>query len=77
VEFCRGISNPIAIKVGPTTDPEDACALVRKLNPDSIPGRLTLITRFGAKKVESMLPPIVKAGEKQRKCSGRKFNYFF
>ena len=63
VEFCRGISNPIAIKVGPSSSCEGVVDLVKKLNPDSIPGRLTLITRFGAKKVESMLPPIVKAGK--------------
>ena len=61
VEFCSGIQNPIAIKVGPSTSPEDAKALVRKLNQHKIPGRLTLITRFGAKKVEQSLPLIVEA----------------
>lgn len=61
VHFCSGIRNPIAIKVGPTTSLPDIQALVRKLNPESIPGRLTLITRFGANKVDDMLAPIVKA----------------
>jgi len=61
VEFCSGIQNPVAIKVGPTTSIEDAQALVRKLNPNGIPGRLTLITRFGAQKVDAMLPAIVEA----------------
>jgi 3-deoxy-7-phosphoheptulonate synthase len=61
VEFCRGISNPVAFKVGPTATPEGVVGLVRRLNPNKIPGRLTLITRFGCGKVEQLLPPIVRA----------------
>jgi 3-deoxy-7-phosphoheptulonate synthase len=48
VELFRHIRNPIGVKLGPTTTPDDALALAAKLNPDNEPGRLTFITRFGA-----------------------------
>lgn len=61
VEFLRGIQNPIGVKVGPTTSTEDLIRLLDTLNPDNIPGRLTLIARMGADKIETMLPPLVRA----------------
>ncbi|RME65101.1 MAG: 3-deoxy-7-phosphoheptulonate synthase class II [Alphaproteobacteria bacterium] len=61
IEFLRGIGNPIAMKVGPSTKIDDLLALIDILNPKDEAGRLTLITRFGADKVEAMLPPIVRA----------------
>lgn len=60
LEFLRGISNPIASKVGPTTDPDDLIRLIDILNPANEAGRLTLITRFGADKVEEYLPRILR-----------------
>lgn len=60
LEFLRGVSNPIASKVGPTTDPDDLIRLIDILNPSNEPGRLTLITRFGAEKVETYLPTILR-----------------
>jgi 3-deoxy-7-phosphoheptulonate synthase len=60
VEFCRQIRNPIAVKLGPTASPDDAVALVERLNPGREPGRLTLITRLGAGKVREVLPPLVE-----------------
>jgi len=63
VEFFRGIENPIGIKVGPTTDPEELCAVLEKVWPDpkSSPGKVTLITRFGEGKVKALLPLVIKA----------------
>jgi len=61
VEFFRGIKNPIGCKVGPAATPEDVLALCEALNPDNIPGRLTLITRMGADKVATNLPPLLEA----------------
>ncbi len=61
VEFLRGVRNPIGCKLGPTTTPEDAVALCETLNPERIPGRLTLISRMGASEVRDALPPIVEA----------------
>jgi 3-deoxy-7-phosphoheptulonate synthase len=60
VEFCRQIRNPIGVKLGPTASPDDAVALVERLNPDREPGRLTLITRLGADKIRDLLPLLVE-----------------
>ncbi|WP_432698012.1 class II 3-deoxy-7-phosphoheptulonate synthase [Marinobacterium sp. YM272] len=61
VEFLRGVHNPIGIKVGPTTDPEDLRRLLDTLNPDNAPGRITLIARMGSEKILDKLPPLVRA----------------
>ncbi len=61
VEFMSKIKNPIAVKFGPTTTPSDALALMERLNPDSIPGKLTFVARMGAEKVREVLPAIVEA----------------
>jgi 3-deoxy-7-phosphoheptulonate synthase len=61
LESLRGIANPVAVKIGPGITPEEAVALAETLNPHKEPGRLTLIHRFGATKVEACLPPVVAA----------------
>jgi len=61
VEYFRGISNPIGIKVGPLTKPAELKQLVEVLNPLKEPGRLTLITRLGHDKVGTYLPDLIKA----------------
>jgi 3-deoxy-7-phosphoheptulonate synthase len=61
VEFLRGVGNPIGCKVGPTTTAEFVLELCEVLNPSRIPGRLTLITRMGADKVEDRLRPLLRA----------------
>ena len=61
VEFFAGVGNPIACKVGPKTRPEDLVALCDILDPDRDPGRLTLIMRLGADRVEQALPPLIRA----------------
>ena len=60
VEFCRHIRNPIGVKLGPTTSPDDALGLIERLNPDDEPGRLTFITRLGADKIREALPPLLE-----------------
>jgi 3-deoxy-7-phosphoheptulonate synthase len=60
VEFLRGVRNPIGIKVGPSTDPDVLLRLIDILNPTDEPGRITLIVRMGAEKVEKLLPPILR-----------------
>jgi len=61
VEFLRGVANPLGCKIGPTATPEDAIALCEALNPDRIPGRLTLISRMGADNITEGLRPILRA----------------
>ncbi|KAI9171862.1 Phospho-2-dehydro-3-deoxyheptonate aldolase [Paramyrothecium foliicola] len=63
VEFFRGVANPIGIKVGPTTPVDDLLALLRTLNPSCEPGKITLITRYGAKRVGDLLPQHIRAVE--------------
>ena len=60
VELLSRIRNPIGVKLGPTTTPDDALALASKLNPDNEPGRLTFITRMGAGKIRDRLPELVE-----------------
>jgi 3-deoxy-7-phosphoheptulonate synthase len=68
VEFLRGVKNPIGLKCGPTLDHGDLLRLIDLLNPENEPGRLTLIARMGADKVEAKLPGLVRAVER----AGRK-----
>jgi len=60
VEFASRVRNPVGVKLGPSTRPEDAVALAEKLDPEREPGRLTFITRMGAEAVRDVLPPIVE-----------------
>ena len=61
VEYCRGIKNPIGLKCGPSLTPDGLLRLIDVLNPDDEAGRLTLICRFGADKVEEHLPRLIRA----------------
>jgi 3-deoxy-7-phosphoheptulonate synthase len=60
VEFARGIGNPIAVKLGPSSDVGDVVRLCDHLNPSKLPGRLTLITRMGVDNVRPALRPLVE-----------------
>jgi len=60
IEFVSKIANPIGVKLGPDSTPETALELCEKLNPENVPGRLTLISRMGNQKVRDALPPIVE-----------------
>ncbi len=61
VEFMRGVENPIAMKAGPSLDPEELLRLIDILNPSNEAGRLTLICRMGADNVAAKLPRLVRA----------------
>ncbi len=61
VEYCRGIANPVGVKIGAAMNIEWLQQLVTTLNPQNIPGKLALIHRFGAKDVESALPKAIRA----------------
>ena len=60
VEYMRGIHNPIGLKCGPTTCPDDLMGLIETLNPHNEAGRLVLIARMGCDKVYDFLPPLVR-----------------
>ncbi|KAG1671346.1 hypothetical protein FOA52_002956 [Chlamydomonas sp. UWO 241] len=61
LEFMRGIHNPIGVKVSDKCSPEDLLTMIRAFNPDNVPGRLTVITRMGAKKMREHLPKLIQA----------------
>ncbi len=65
VEYCRGVKNPIGLKCGPSLAPDELIRLIDMLNPDNEPGRLTLISRFGANKVFDKLPALIRAVERE------------
>jgi 3-deoxy-7-phosphoheptulonate synthase len=66
IDLLSRVANPIGLKLGPSTSPEDALALIDKLDPDRVPGRLTVIIRMGAGKVRQVLPGIVEHVEAAR-----------
>jgi 3-deoxy-7-phosphoheptulonate synthase len=68
VEFLRGVRNPLGMKVGPNYDIDNIRAIIDRLNPENEPGRLTLITRFGADRISDHLPKLLR----QFKNDGRK-----
>ncbi|WP_334655846.1 class II 3-deoxy-7-phosphoheptulonate synthase [Sphingomonas panaciterrae] len=61
VEFLRGIGNPIGVKCGPTLELDVLLRLLDTLNPGRIPGRMTLITRYGHDKIEAAFPKLLRA----------------
>ncbi len=61
VEFLRGVGNPIGVKIGPNTTVDYLLSLCESLNPNRVPGRLTLISRMGADNVEASLRPLLRA----------------
>lgn len=61
VEYFRGIANPIGIKVGPTMQPDELVRVLDIVNPSKLPGKVTVIGRYGADKVEQYLPAHIQA----------------
>jgi 3-deoxy-7-phosphoheptulonate synthase len=61
VAFGALIANPIGVKLGPSVTPEEAVALVERLDPERVDGRVTLVSRMGNGAVRDLLPPIVEA----------------
>jgi len=65
IDFLRGVLNPLGMKVGPKHDIDDILSIVNRLNPENEAGRMTLITRFGAKGIEKYMPPLIRAIKKE------------
>ncbi len=65
VEFLRGVQNPLGVKVGPRTTPEELLTLCDVLNPQNEAGRLTVITRMGAERLAEHLPTLVRAVQRE------------
>jgi 3-deoxy-7-phosphoheptulonate synthase len=67
VEFLRGVINPIGIKAGPSMNETDLLALIEKINPKNEPGKINIIVRMGANKIEKELPKLIQTVKKARK----------
>jgi len=65
VEYLRGVQNPIGMKCGPSLEPDALLKMLDMLNPGRVPGRMTLISRFGHDKVEAGLPRLVRAVQRE------------
>ncbi|GGX81544.1 class II 3-deoxy-7-phosphoheptulonate synthase [Streptomyces anandii] len=60
IAFAASVRNPVGVKLGPSTTPQEVVDLVERLDPAREPGRLTLISRMGAAKVRDRLPALVE-----------------
>lgn len=65
VEYCRGIENPVGIKVGPPYDIKEIIEVIRAINPNNEDGKIVLITRFGQERVSTELPSVIEAVEQE------------
>ncbi len=65
IEFVRRLGNPIAVKLAASVTPEDIVRLSERLDPAHVPGRLTLITRLGARRIREVLPPLIERMRKE------------
>ncbi len=65
VEFLRGVENPIGFKAGPTIEEDDLLRMMDALNPNNEPGRLTIISRMGAAKLQDRLPKLIQAVQRE------------
>jgi 3-deoxy-7-phosphoheptulonate synthase len=61
VAFLTGVENPVGVKLGPTATVEETVELCERLNPERVPGRLSLIARMGASRIDDLLPPLIEA----------------
>jgi len=68
LEFTRGIGNPLGVKVSDKCTPEELINIIELMNPDNIPGKLSIIIRMGAEKVRSNLPGLIRAVQKEGKA---------
>ncbi|RMI29568.1 3-deoxy-7-phosphoheptulonate synthase [Streptomyces triticirhizae] len=60
IALAATLHNPVSVKIGPDTAPEEAAALAAALNPEDEPGRLTFIARMGHREIDR-LGPLVRA----------------
>lgn len=64
LEYLRGIRNPIGVKLGPSATGAHLKELLQMLDDSHSPGRITLITRFGASSIRELLPPLIHAAKR-------------
>ncbi len=65
IEYLRGISNPVGVKIGPGLTADEILRIAEKLNPQNEPGRLVFIHRYGAARIAAELPPVIEAVQRE------------
>ena len=65
LHFCKGINNPIGVKISDKCTPEELLTLLDAVNPDNIPGRVTIIVRMGAEKLRTNFPRLIRAVQRE------------
>ena len=65
IAFVRGINNPVGIKISDKATPEELLEIIDAVNPDNIPGRVTIIVRMGAEKLREKLPILIRAVQRE------------
>lgn len=65
VNFVKGIGNPIGVKVSDKATPEELLSILDIINPDNIPGKVTIIVRMGAEKLRQNLPKLIRAVQRE------------
>jgi 3-deoxy-7-phosphoheptulonate synthase len=76
VEYLRGIENPIGVKVGPGFDEQEMVQVIKRLNPQGVAGRLTLIPRFGVQQVVAELGRLISLLQKHQLSSPDSLQWF-
>lgn len=67
IEFCKGIGNPIGVKISDKCTPEELIRICDALNPNNLPGRITIVVRMGAEKLRKNLPGLIRAVQREGK----------
>jgi len=67
LEFCRGVNNPLGVKVSDKCTPDELINIIETMNPSNIPGRLTIVVRMGAEKLRKNLPGLIRAVQREGK----------
>lgn len=66
-EFVRGIGNPLGVKISDKCTPAELIRICESMNPQNIPGKLTIVVRMGAEKVRKNLPGLIRAVQREGK----------
>lgn len=67
LEFCRGINNPLGVKISDKCTPDELITILDTMNPSNIPGRVTIVVRMGAEKLRKNLPGLIRAVQREGK----------
>eukprot|EP00594_Rhizosolenia_setigera_P011512 CAMPEP_0178956164 /NCGR_PEP_ID=MMETSP0789-20121207/10062_1 /TAXON_ID=3005 /ORGANISM="Rhizosolenia setigera, Strain CCMP 1694" /LENGTH=510 /DNA_ID=CAMNT_0020637983 /DNA_START=44 /DNA_END=1576 /DNA_ORIENTATION=- len=67
LEFTRGINNPLGVKISDKCTPDELIKICETMNPQNIPGKLTIVVRMGAEKLRTNLPGLIRAVQREGK----------